>query len=650
MQKIRLCVHTSGASEVLGVVQDMGVVEFSEVESKKLSRKEKTNFEFNYASSRLDFAVEFLSRYDTAKGKLRSLIEGTNVVAREEEIERIAKTFSYNDIIDHLESLEQDLNRFKKKIASLEKEQALLGKWRALNMPLGRPLETARTKTVFVEKKGVSKNRDIDEDVLGNIFQKEGMHFSYRACEGAVRGLVTFFLEDAERAQKLLGAVEYDIVEMPKRRGTPEEELERIARAIRNTEKRIAQCEADIRTYLPQLPKLKILSDAMLWKKDKHNTLASAQTTESVLVFEGWCYKEKLEELRKRIAEKTSYFSLAAIDRKKGEKTPVAIENAPAIKPFETITRLYGLPGYKEFDPTIFLAGFFFLFFGLCLTDVFYGLFIFAMTAAVLYFYRVPESSKPLIKLLMFGGISSSIIGLFFGGYLGISPESLPGWARALQQFDPIANPLPIFYLSLALGFIQILFGIFLKMMTKVRNGKALDGVLDDGSWMVFFVVLLFFGAQQFGLIEGAGEAPTMALYGATALLVITQGRKEKTILKKLFSGVSSLYGLVGYFSDVLSYSRLLALGLATTALAFAINLIAEIVGDMIPYVGPVLAVLILVGGHLFNLAINTLGAFIHSARLQFVEFFGKFIVGGGRAMVPFAREERYVVLEKRDV
>jgi V/A-type H+-transporting ATPase subunit I len=134
-------------------------------------------------------------------------------------------------------------------------------------------------------------------------------------------------------------------------------------------------------------------------------------------------------------------------------------------------------------------------------------------------------------------------------------------------------------------------------------------------------------------------------MYVGVVIIILASGRKGDTILEKGQNAALSLYNSIGYFSDILSYSRLLALGLATTALAFAVNLIAEIVSDSVPYLGPVLAIVVLVIGHLFTLAVNTLGAFIHSARLQFVEFFGKFIAGTGKEFKPLKRTEQYITV-----
>jgi len=648
MKKIRLIVHESVASNVLGVVQEMGIFELTPIkDSPELSKREKKTFEYNYMSSRLDYAVEFLSRYDTSRGKLRNLIEGVREHINSDDVTGVMKDFYVEDVIGRLEEYQKTLNTCRERVRHLEKEQQILEKWKSLEVSLGMSFETKTTRTIFLEKKNVTRKKKERQKEMEYAFREKRAHVDVIEVAGEGCVLLTYMISEEDTILEVVKQRDYEEVTLPKRRGTPKEEIERINRAIKKEERLQEQTEEKIRSMVSYLPKLKVLSDIMLWRKEKHNVITSASGTKNILVFEGWTLLHMIKRLEKAIEKKTAYVEIEEIEAEEGEEPPVALENAKNIRPFETITRLYGLPAYRELDPTAYLAGFFFLFFGLCLTDVFYGLFIFALTASVLYFYRVPESTRPLIQLLMYGGIASSIIGLFFGGYLGISPEVFPQWVQSIQQFDPIANPLPIFYLSLALGFVQIMFGIILKMMTKFKNDEKWNGVLDEGPWLFFFLSLVLFGAQKIGFFSDLGEMPTLLVYGAVALLVITQGRKEKSILKRLFMGVASLYGLVGYFSDVLSYSRLLALGLATSALAFAINLIAQIVGDMIPILGPILAVLILIGGHMFNLMINTLGAFIHSARLQFVEFFDKFIAGGGRAMVPFARQQRHVVMDQ---
>jgi V/A-type H+-transporting ATPase subunit I len=336
---------------------------------------------------------------------------------------------------------------------------------------------------------------------------------------------------------------------------------------------------------------------------------------------------------------------MSDLEPQAGEEPPVDIVNNSFIQPFEAVTRLYGMPGHKDLDPTLFLAGFFFLFFGLSLTDVGYGIFLMAVATMILTLFKVAPVVRTFAKLLLFMGLGSALVGLLFGGYLGIAPESLPSWLRAIQLFDPIGNPLPVFYLALGLGVFQVMVGMFLKIYSDARNGELMNGILDQGPWLfVFFAAIAYLGVTTGYLnIIATPDQLINLIYVGLVLVVLASGRKGKTILEKVQSAALSLYASIGYFSDILSYSRLLALGLATTALAFAVNLIAEIVYDAVPYVGIVFAGLVLVIGHTFTLAVNTLGAFIHSARLQFVEFFGKFISGTGRLFRPFAREKSYV-------
>ena len=225
--------------------------------------------------------------------------------------------------------------------------------------------------------------------------------------------------------------------------------------------------------------------------------------------------------------------------------------------------------------------------------------------------------------------------------------------------------------LALALGVVHLFLGIAVSFKEKVRRGRLLDGVLDDVSWMIVIIgalILVAPAAQGFilgtggstgGALAGASFSPTelgalwfslspwqrlgaVLFLGGLGVLFLFKGRKSKSWGIRLAKGGFELYGLLQLFGDVLSYSRLLALGLATTVIATVVNTIAAMMGGT-PVVGPVLMVLVLVAGHFANLVINCLSGFIHTARLQFVEFFGKFYQGGGHAFTPLSRQGKYV-------
>jgi V/A-type H+-transporting ATPase subunit I len=192
--------------------------------------------------------------------------------------------------------------------------------------------------------------------------------------------------------------------------------------------------------------------------------------------------------------------------------------------------------------------------------------------------------------------------------------------------------------LSFGLGLIQIYTGIILSAYKNIRKGKIVDAFMDEGLWLVLLTGLVMMAFPNL-----AGIAKYVTAAGAIGL-VLTQGRSQKNILKKFMSGLLSLYNVTSYLSDVLSYSRLLALGLATGVIATVINTMARMLGVNI--FGYIAMLLVLIGGHLFNVAVNALGAYVHSSRLQYIEFFGKFYEGGGKPFQPLRIDTKYVDLE----
>jgi V/A-type H+-transporting ATPase subunit I len=215
---------------------------------------------------------------------------------------------------------------------------------------------------------------------------------------------------------------------------------------------------------------------------------------------------------------------------------------------------------------------------------------------------------------------------------------------------NPMDDPMVFLALSLALGVFQLLFGLGVAFYDALRRKDYMGAYADVGGWLVFLIGLLVWGMGLAGYMSVAWEAfgKTVAIFGAIVLLA-TQGREKTGFISKAISGVLSLYDATSYLGDVLSYSRLLALGLATSAVGVIINMLAGLAGD-IPFVGWILALLLIIGGHVFSVAVNVLGAFVHSLRLQYVEFFSKFYSGGGRVFSPLSYNTSYVSIKREPV
>lgn len=372
------------------------------------------------------------------------------------------------------------------------------------------------------------------------------------------------------------------------------------------------------------------LSDILQAELQKRVVAKELGDTGHVLVLSGWARESDLPGISMALEELHPAIVIDSRDPIEGEKVPVDFENPAWVKPFEVVTTTAGVPKRGTPDPTPALVPFFFLFFGMALGDAGYGIILSVMALWLMKRTRAVGDGKNFLKILAVCGISTFAFGALTGSWFGDLIKIPPIW------FNPVENPMQMLIVSLCLGLIHLFVGLGVTFIHNIKQGRIWDALFDQGLWWVFISGL----ASMLALPTWAGSK-YLAIAGAAGL-ILTQGRKEKSIIKKIFKGLSSLMGVSGYLSDVLSYSRLLALGLASAVIGIVINDVSEMVGGA-PIIGPIIVALILAGGHLFNLLINVVSAYVHTSRLQYVEFFGKCFDGGGRLFAPFALRTKMV-------
>ena len=344
------------------------------------------------------------------------------------------------------------------------------------------------------------------------------------------------------------------------------------------------------------------------------------------------------------------------------EEAPVLLSNGTFAASAEGVTASFGLPAKGEMDPTGIMAACYVFLFGLMLSDAAYGFIVFLMCfLALKKFPRMEENLRKSLRLFMYCGLSTLFWGVMFGGYFGdavdIVSRTYFGHTVTIPAlwFVPLNDPMKLLVYSMLFGVIHLFLGLGLKGYMLLKDGKVVDFICDVVLWYLLLLglILMLLPTELFGSIAQMNIvfppvlnslAKGMAIAGALGILVMSARDKKNPILR-LALGAYDLYNITGWVSDVLSYSRLLALGLATGVIASVINQMGSMVGNNV--FGVIVFILVFCFGHLFNLAINLLGAYVHTCRLQYVEFFGKFYEGGGKAFRPFKQITKYVEIKE---
>ncbi|MHC4554046.1 MAG: V-type ATP synthase subunit I [Planctomycetota bacterium] len=554
---------------------------------------------------------------------------------------------SGQDTITCLGEIEQVKGQIEKLAAEAENQNALLVKltpWKVLSVPV-EELHTLSSSTTFIGQIGDQHFEQACEKLteLGAAVEKVDSANRMQAC------IVICLNQNAGDVQKALRSVEFEAASFEGLSGAVSENITSVQDRLNEIQKEQVLLLQQISDLAANKLNLQILFDHYQNLHDRINAESSAPATDHVIFLEGWVRRRDYEKLGKLVHEFDAA-DLAVIEPAKDEEVPVEIDNGPLAEPFESVTRLYGMPAVSDVDPTVFLAPFFALFFGICLTDAAYGL---VMIGFLWWLLRKIKGDKKFVMMMIFCSISTVVAGALTGGWCGDTIQQfipqLAGFRNALMWFDPLEKPMYFFNISLGLGYLQIITGIFIGFIHKFRRGEKAAAVFDHLSWFIWLNSLAVFGLAKAGLFgESFAWLGTVAGVAAIipALMIILFSEREGGWGARIGMGLYNVFSTVFYVGDVLSYIRLMALGMVTAGFGMAINEIVKSVMEM-GFLGYILGAVIFVGGHVFNIANSALSAFVHSMRLQFVEFFTKFLAGGGKQFDPLRQSYRYIDVKK---
>ena len=661
IKRIDIIAHKEHRKEVVRYLQDRGLIQIIDVREERVPLPIEAEGETEKELGNLSYILKFFSRFEEKKGILESFIKPKFLLSRK-EFEVITKEFDYQKIYEECQRLEKRLNRLKHTFRKLHSWREEVLPWLDLDMLLSDVHPTEKTEVVLgAVSFRVVENlwKDLEKTTQERLFFKV-------ISESKVKKyiLLIYLKEDDQKASEILKGYNFERVLYPHLDITPLQLNSFIGERLAKVEKEKEELFAQGKALLEKLKvKVVALYDYLRNLKAQRDIQNSFSQTYETFRIAGWIRAEDVRKLKSGLEKRFKEAEVITRDPSFGERVPIALENRRIIKPFEMVTRLYGYPQYRAVDPTPFLAPFFAFSFGLCLTDAGYGFLIVLFSLLLLVKLSAKIEIKGFFHLFILGGLATIFWGAITGGWFGDIIDRLPQSLALFKNlkdsfvlFNPAEKTLPFLALVLALGFIQVWTGVAIKTVKDFRMRDYKSVLLQDSPTLGIQSGLLLLLLTLAGVFPKATFLyPVVGLLLLSVILIVyNQWRINKEFALKIFWSIFGVYTIVAgnFLADTLSYVRLFALGLATGLLAKAVNEITFLVPSILQslkipiFIGSCAAVVVFCVGHLVNIAINILGAYVHTSRLQYLEFFTKFFVGGGGPFRPFRREEEYTIIK----
>ena len=635
MKHLRLLGMESEREALLKAMQDMECVEISSIDGSEEALKSG----FAKPDDKALMSAQEASRaYRTALASLDRFAPEKNGMFRKRQGVSRAAFFSAESE-ENARTAAETINKDTRRLGEIESERtknealrATLAPWLTVDAPLGG---ADGALAVFFGTAGLNVTDDalkaLADSLDGLLTWQQAssdrlLRYLLVMCHGSVK----------ERALSALRDLGFSTVSFRGMTGTAKENDKALAENLAALEKEWQEIEQRIAGLGGKRETLLEASDRAAIALRREEAKSRLVGTDKVFLLEGWLPADRCAEIEKTLKPFTCAIETREPTEDEYPQVPVQLKNNKLTRPLNMVTEMYSLPAYGTLDPNPLMAPFFILFYGIMMADMGYGLLMMIASVIISKKYRPKGTSGELFSLLGLCGISTFIMGALTGGFFGDFLTQLvaivsPGTVFALPKlFDPLDDLTMILIGSMALGMVQIVTGMAISLIEKCKRKKFLDAFFEEITWWIVFV-----GIALLALGKGAA-----VLYVGCALVLlgpIVQGKGWG----KLTGVFGSLYNHVtGYFGDILSYTRLMALMLAGSVIAQVFNMLAAMPGNVIAFI------IISMLGNAMNFGLNLLGCYVHDLRLQCLEFFNKFYVDGGKPFRPMTLDTEYVDLQ----
>ena len=658
MKRILICGMKKDRKEVLEFLQRQGVVEIdSAAEADDVftsTDMSASSAGFNKYAGTCDAALKVLDELAPAKS---GLMADYSVIDREEYEKEAAHRDEYTRTAESIVDLNKQIAELSAEVPKLEMQIEALTPWEGLDIPL----DCAGTKTTTAIA-GTFTGTVTADDLYRQIgeLHPEVDAFDFEVISSSDEQTCILFVVRNDQAALLEDALrQMSFAKAPLSSLNPAEEIVSLKKQIDEDNKQIEEKKKEIISLAPEREHIRFIRDYYSMRADKYEAIGRLAQSNRTFVLSGYLAKQDVAKIQPKLEEMDLYVEIS--DPEEGEDVPIKLSNNGFTSPMESVVANYSMPNRREIDPSAIMAVFYYVFFGLMLSDAAYGLIITIACAVCLTKYKnMSAGMHKFMKMFLYCGISTTIWGFLFGGFFGDAVNVIattffnrPDVKLPALWFEPVAQPMKLLVYAFVFGIIHLFVGLGINMYEQIKAGDVKGAIYDGIFWYmlvgglivcVMTVPMLMQDMFQLSFILPAGVRKVsliVALLGAIGI-VFTGGRESKNWVKRIMKGLYAVYGVSGYLSDILSYSRLLALGLATGVIATVFNAMAGMVAKGRGVIGVILFIIIFVIGHAMNLAINALGAYVHTNRLQYVEFFGKFYEGGGRQIDPLTENTKY--------
>jgi len=638
MKRIELVGLNSERKRLIEYLQQCGIVDISDSRYGMLESRE---------------TAQSISRIDSNMAQVQSVLsvlpnEKKGFFDKRPEIASANYSLKSSEVADVMETVKgierisKTISKNKDEIATLTVEENTITTFLSLDVGAG----VKGTKTTGI-KIGILQGEWNSEMLWEKLHEKEIEAAYFEIIDASKQQSVVWLMYMLCDEQKISALTAEINLIMPKNlpKDEPKKRLERIKQEIVYLEKENEELSAKLEGFADKRQELELFYDKLKVRREKYSALANIGITENVFFLDGYLPEKESEQLKKELTQK---FKVAVEIKEPNneEDVPIEFQNNAFVEPVVGITADYSMPSKHDIDPNPIMAIFYYFFFGMMFSDAGYGLLLMIVCGLLGFGNFIDKEKRRAYKMFFFCGVSTTFWGIMYGSFFGdmINTVSKVFGTGAIQftpiLVDPVKKPLTVLIMSVAFGAVHILTAMAIKFYMTWREGDRWGAIFDTGFWMIVIIgigVLATGSAFGVDLLFEIGK--WMAIGGAVGL-VLTQGRSSKNPILKLFNGILSLYDITSIVGDLLSYSRLMALGLATGVIASVINVLGSLGGNTVA--GLISFIAISIFGHLLNFAINMLGAYVHTNRLQYVEFYQKFYEGGGKKYNPLSLKTKY--------